>query len=1049
MGVAGSIAAPTSSTSSTPVMDPAEVKALIRKVNPERLAAVESAAALAEILDEKTTSLVMRALAQNGTKESRSAFASGLKLLKQRLHPLRADPEAETLMQRYHATKARMQGEGAEDLKTAEKTKLRGELMTLARAYAELCRQHEATAAGRTWAQVFGRIERAFAAVAKLDAGSGRSNRAKRAKRAGEVFSRHAGVCRIADAKSVDKHGNAKGTEYDLGKDGAYDGLEIVIIQCYGFSMTEPIAALRGKGFVVHHHRRVVDAKVLDAQLKTASQVWVISGSAQSLQEQHLEVIANHWKRGLGLYIFGDNQPFYTDANALLERVVAKALPSDHKLVLEGNYPGAQTVQARNSDGQNGGFLRHLLTTGIVTLYEGITVARMDKRAAMELGCDEVLRDHDDNLIVVARPASGGLGPLIVDGAFTKLYCQWGDAGSARFVRNCACWLSTIVGNEGGGVAAAEEEDAKGAASANKKLSLEGAFQGECALLCERGPVALLASTRGDLDANTSDFAIDNPLALSRANLGALSRQTLGLKVAKSLLEQGEDPFTRRPVEAVIPAVKLSNPANLRIVSEIVNKVFMGGRLMTRTSFMIFLGVLDALHAMEGEDDDLRATAKFMIDEILDNITSSPEFTEFGPQVPLASAMKGFFEAKDRLVPVRKAFGHVAVMARLLDMRGSMKRPELRTVVRRSLIKTIVSAALKLVKNPDDGGLGVLHKRLDENLYRLHCGCIPVRGTAADPPLRALFAALLGPKETLSLDVAHAEKKFGRLLKPEEVTVIAVALRGYPGSYQTSTEAFVDALAKADSGFAKLWDGHGGAVAAVGAEDGRRAAEKRLSGYHAANAAHKGIPEFVTPLGPSVYRCVCGAWFGDPATPLSAEALEAMKKNRNEHFQKIYKSDVNGYPTRSSSHYPLHRTVQIVVGPGGDFKDAKVCTEAMVRAVAERLLKKNKGDIYGSEVEAEIRAAVESYLRCRAKGMEETVPRKEGDGGDEAKDRADGKTMSTQTKKRKKKSKRNGCQLNSFERRAELERALLLKDGVTPGGTKTEEKEDEDDGART
>jgi hypothetical protein len=31
---------------------------------------------------------------------------------------------------------------------------------------------------------------------------------------------------------------------------------------------------------------------------------------------------------------------------------------------------------------------------------------------------------------------------VIVDGAFTKLYCSWDAAGSDRFVRNCACYLA-------------------------------------------------------------------------------------------------------------------------------------------------------------------------------------------------------------------------------------------------------------------------------------------------------------------------------------------------------------------------------------------------------------------------------------------------------------------------------------------------------------------------------------------------------------------------------------------------------------------------------
>ena len=52
-----------------------------------------------------------------------------------------------------------------------------------------------------------------------------------------------------------------------------------------------------------------------------------------------------------------------------------------------------------------------------------------------------MLRDHEDNLVVICRGADAATnrGPVIVDCAFTKLYCHWNVGGSARFVRNCAC----------------------------------------------------------------------------------------------------------------------------------------------------------------------------------------------------------------------------------------------------------------------------------------------------------------------------------------------------------------------------------------------------------------------------------------------------------------------------------------------------------------------------------------------------------------------------------------------------------------------------------
>lgn len=88
------------------------------------------------------------------------------------------------------------------------------------------------------------------------------------------------------------------------------------------------------------------------------------------------------------------------------------------------------------------GFKPHVLTTAIVNLFEGITVSRLDPKVVEALNMEEILRDHDGNLVVAYRPAMKGFGALIVDCAFTKLYCNWDDAGSARFVKNCACVLA-------------------------------------------------------------------------------------------------------------------------------------------------------------------------------------------------------------------------------------------------------------------------------------------------------------------------------------------------------------------------------------------------------------------------------------------------------------------------------------------------------------------------------------------------------------------------------------------------------------------------------
>lgn len=107
--------------------------------------------------------------------------------------------------------------------------------------------------------------------------------------------------------------------------------------------------------------------------------------------------------QGMGLYIFGDNQPFFVDANRLLD---AMAFELDTRIPpLCGNNPGQQgpmsmtyapiifpssayrahstahslgivggQIVHQRGTGTRGGFIPHLLTTGLTALFEGITV---------------------------------------------------------------------------------------------------------------------------------------------------------------------------------------------------------------------------------------------------------------------------------------------------------------------------------------------------------------------------------------------------------------------------------------------------------------------------------------------------------------------------------------------------------------------------------------------------------------------------------------------------------------------------------------------------
>merc|ERR1719204_1318037 len=248
-------------------------------------------------------------------------MGKALQKLRQRIHPARRCPEIQALLKAHEDS-----GKG-EKLSDPE----------VAASYVKRCQELKSTPEGKVYDVLTSKIDRLWAPVARLDHGAGRSNRARRAKRAQDVFSKFAGLSKIQGAQ-VDRDGNAVGVEYDLGMEGAYDGLRVVILHQYtgeGFTGEKPCRALRAKGFQVDHIKgnALLSMAGLDAKLQAASQLWLISSHRRMLSQEQIALIVKHWQQGLGLYIFGDNDPFYVDANRLLHAM-------DVGLQLKGNYRG-------------------------------------------------------------------------------------------------------------------------------------------------------------------------------------------------------------------------------------------------------------------------------------------------------------------------------------------------------------------------------------------------------------------------------------------------------------------------------------------------------------------------------------------------------------------------------------------------------------------------------------------------------------------------------------------------------------------------------------
>lgn len=241
--------------------------------------------------------------------------------------------------------------------------------------------------------------------------------------------------------EEVDNFGNASGNQYDLAVDGAFEGQTIVVLHFYtgeNFNFEKPKAALKEKGFSVFRYVNAApDPAELKKSLDKACQLWVISNSTQLLNDEHAEVIKNFFDSGKGIYIWGDNSPYHADADFLANKLVG--------VNMSGNYGGSQNVTFKEFDTKSGMKKDHLITTGLEFVFEGITISQLhDPNQQLT----PLVYSTDGNVVTGIYERDGKR--LIVDGGFTRLYCNWDTAGTGRYVKNAAAWLVNYerFGNE-------------------------------------------------------------------------------------------------------------------------------------------------------------------------------------------------------------------------------------------------------------------------------------------------------------------------------------------------------------------------------------------------------------------------------------------------------------------------------------------------------------------------------------------------------------------------------------------------------------------------
>lgn len=232
-----------------------------------------------------------------------------------------------------------------------------------------------------------------------------------------------------------DRHGNAQGSQFDLAVDGGFAGSTVAVLHLYtseGFDFGLPSAALKQKGFSVIKWSDVPPSpSELSEALKKCCQLWIISDCSSKLTPAHLQVISAFFNAGHGVYIWGDNDPYYADANQVAKMLFGASMA--------GNTEGGKTVRIQKPSKKRGLVPNHLITTGLERLYEGITVATVSAEAD---DLAPLVYGSAGNLIVAVYEKDGKRA--IIDGGFTRLFVSWDESGTARYVKNAAAWLANV-----------------------------------------------------------------------------------------------------------------------------------------------------------------------------------------------------------------------------------------------------------------------------------------------------------------------------------------------------------------------------------------------------------------------------------------------------------------------------------------------------------------------------------------------------------------------------------------------------------------------------
>lgn len=248
---------------------------------------------------------------------------------------------------------------------------------------------------------------------------------------------------------TMDKDGNPLGSVFDLGADGAFGHIKLLIGDFISSKLIKnkksfneqtfqagPGKALDEKGF---DWTSTQDEEEFLKKLPEYKLAWIIGCHLTKPKNKDFvdKVVAFH-QAGGSLMIWDDND---AKPGAYSTAVISRLFG----IHLGGNDPGQKIMTSAavakdplTFDGN------HPMAVGLNSIHEGKTICFPDN-VPDPVKVFAVSSAGKANIMYVEKGAMGGTsGPVVMDCGFTKLFAGCWDetAGTSRYVKNATCWLA-------------------------------------------------------------------------------------------------------------------------------------------------------------------------------------------------------------------------------------------------------------------------------------------------------------------------------------------------------------------------------------------------------------------------------------------------------------------------------------------------------------------------------------------------------------------------------------------------------------------------------